>query len=247
MSVLGRTGVSISQSGDEVFYASDAVPLSREEQDEVALARADLVRVGRKMAGGRLVVGSAGNLSVRVGNLVVITPSGIDYDQIREESMCVVDPTGLQLAGDGRPSSEYQMHRRIYDTTPAGAVVHTHSMAAVAASTLCDELPAIHYAILRLGGPTVRVARYETFGSDALSESAGVALRDRYAALLQNHGAVAVGATLREAYGRAELVEWLAEVWVRACQVGQPRILDQAELAAVAEQSRRRRYEGVAG
>lgn len=139
------------------------------------------------------------------------------------------------------------MHRMIYQACAAGAVIHTHSMAAVAASASCDEIPAVHYSILRLGGPTVRVARYQTFGSGELAHSAADALAGRYAALLQNHGAVAYGSALAEAYARAELVEWLAEVWIRCAHLGEPRILDDAELAAVAEQAQRRRYVQAGG
>ena len=137
------------------------------------------------------------------------------------------------------------MHRLIYDTFGAGAVVHTHSTAAVAVSITCAELPAVHYSILRLGGSTVRVAPYQTFGSDGLAGAAQDALTDRSAALLQNHGVIAFGTDLSEAYQRAEVVEWLCDIYIRAKSLGNPRILDAEELAAVAEQARRRRYEGA--
>lgn len=226
----------------------EALGLSPEVSQAVAAARADLVRYGRKMAGDRLVVGSAGNLSVRVGDLVVITPSGVDYGDIGEDDICVVDASGLQVAGRGRPSSEYPMHRMIYDTWPgAAAVVHTHSAAAVAASVTTDEIPAVHYAILRLGGPTIRVAPYATFGSAELARSATAALDGRYAALLQNHGVIAHGPALAAAYARAELAEWLAEVWARSRQLGEPRILNDDELASVARQAERRRYVQAGG
>lgn len=226
----------------------EALGLSPEVHQVAVAARADLVRYGRKLAADRLVIGSAGNLSVRVGDLVVITPSGVDYGDIGEDDICVVDAAGQQVAGRGRPSSEYPMHRMIYDTRQdAGAVVHTHSAAAVAASVTCDEIPAVHYSILRLGGPTVRVAPYATFGSGELATSAAGALDGRYAALLQNHGVIAYGSALADAYARAELVEWLAEVWARSRHLGEPRILDDVELASVARQSERRRYVQAGG
>jgi L-fuculose-phosphate aldolase len=213
----------------------------------VDAARAEVARLGRRMLADRLVVGSAGNLSTRVGDLTVITPTGVGYELIEPYDVCVLAADGTQIAGAGRPSSEYPMHRMIYDTCGAAAVVHTHSVAAVAASTVCHEIPAVHYSILRLGGPTVRVAGYRTFGSDDLAGSARIALVDRYGALLQNHGAIAYGATLAEAYLRAELIEWLADVWARARLIGEPRILDEAELAAVREEARRRAYAGAGG
>jgi L-fuculose-phosphate aldolase len=205
-------------------------------------ARASLVRYGQRMAADRLAVGSAGNLSIRLGDTVVMTPTGVNYDRIADRNICVLDAEGTALGGEGARSSEWPMHRRIYDLTDAGAVVHTHSPFAVAISTVCDELPAVHYSVLRLGGPTVRVAPYTTFGSDGLADAASAALDGRSAALLQNHGAVAYGASIDEAYDRALLLEWLAEVYWRARLAGSPRILSDAELDAVREAASRHRY-----
>lgn len=208
----------------------------------IGTARSALVHYGNKMVADRLVVGSAGNISVRVGEMVVMTPSGVAYDQLADTNICVLDADGNLLDGQGKRSSEWPMHRRIYDLTQATAIVHTHSPFAVAVSTICDELPAIHYSILRLGGSTVRVAPYTTFGSDGLAGFVGAALADRTAALLQNHGAVVHGTSLAEAYDRALLLEWLAEVYWRARIAGSPRILDSAELDDVREAARRRAY-----
>jgi L-fuculose-phosphate aldolase len=223
----------------------DSGPTASGDPDLIRAAAAHLVAFGKRMVRDRLVVGSAGNLSVRVGDSIVITPSGVSYHAIRESDICVVDAAGDKASGDGRISSEYPMHRMIYDTSDARAIVHTHSTAAVAVSITCTELPAVHYSILRLGGSTVRVAPYQTFGSDGLAGAAQDALADRSAALLQNHGVIAYGTTLEEAYERAELVEWLCDIHIRAVSLGTPRILDADELAAVREQARRRRYEGA--
>jgi L-fuculose-phosphate aldolase len=205
-------------------------------------ARASLVHYGQRMAADRLAVGSAGNLSIRLGDTVVMTPTGVNYDQIAERNICVLDAEGVLLDGEGARSSEWPMHRRIYDLTGAGAVVHTHSPFAVAISTVADEIPAVHYSVLRLGGTTVRVAPYTTFGSDGLADAASAALDGRSAALLQNHGAVAYAASIDEAYDRAVLLEWLAEVYWRARLAGSPRILSDAELDAVREAASRHRY-----
>ncbi len=209
-------------------------------------ARAALVRFGQKMAADRLVVGSAGNLSIRLDDTVIITPSGVDYEQVAENNICVLDAEGNLLDGDGQRSSEWPMHRRIYDLTGARAVVHTHSPFATTISTVCEELPAIHYTILRLGGPTVRVAPYTTFGSDGLAGHAAAALDGRAGALLQNHGAIVYGKTIDEAYDRALLLEWLAEVYWRAKLIGSPRILSEAELDDVSRTARALRYPGGA-
>jgi L-fuculose-phosphate aldolase len=157
----------------------------------------------------------------------------------------VLDPGGTIVAGTGRRSSEWPMHRRIYDLAPAArAVVHTHSPFAVAVSVICDEVPAVHYQVLQLGGHTVRVAPYSTFGSDGLAGNVAGALDGRTGALLQNHGVIAYGSTLQEAYDRAQLLEWLCEVYWRARLAGNPRILSAAELDAVSEAARRHGYQG---
>lgn len=204
-----------------------------------------LVLLGHRMVRDRLVLGSAGNLSARVGDIILMTPSGVNYDEIAEASICVLDAGGTMLAGDGKRSSEWPMHRNIYDITEARAIVHTHSPFAAAVSTVCDEIPAIHYSILRLGGPTVPVVPYTTFGSATLADLAGAALAHRTGALLQNHGAVVYGRSLAEAYDRALLLEWLAEVYWRALLVGSPRILDAAELDDVREAARRHQAGGA--
>lgn len=220
---------------------------SAEAATACAEARAALVRYGRRLVADRLVVGTAGNISVRVGNRIVMTPSGLSYDQVTPESVNVLDAEGTIVAGTGKRSSEWPLHRKIYDLTQANAVVHTHSPFCVAVGTICDEIPAVHYSVLRLGGATVRVAPYITFGSDGLAGNATAALKDRFAALLQNHGAIAYGSSLEEAYDRVQLAEWLAEVYWRARLAGTPRILSSAELDAVVEQARRHRYRGGGG
>ena len=210
----------------------------------IAEARAAVVRYGVRLVADHLVVGAAGNISIRIGDTIVMSPSGLNYDQVTEESVNVLDADGTIIDGTGRRSSEWPMHRRIYDLTPARAVVHTHSPYSVAVGAICDEIPAVHYSVLRLGGPTVRVAPYTTFGSDGLAGNVAAALDGRFAALLQNHGTIAYGATIEEAYDRAQLLEWLAEVYWRARLAGTPRILDSAELAAVTEAARAHRYRG---
>jgi L-fuculose-phosphate aldolase len=205
-------------------------------------ARAALVRYGQRLVADHLVVGSAGNISARVGDMIVMTPSGLNYDQVTAEHVNVLDAGGTILAGTGQRSSEWPMHRKIYDLTPARAIVHTHSAFCVAIGAICDEIPAVHYSVLRFGGPTVRVAPYTTFGSDGLAGHVAAALEGRSAALLQNHGAIAYGASLEEAYDRAQLVEWMAEVYWRARLAGTPRILDREEIEAHREQARRHLY-----
>lgn len=206
-----------------------------------------LIEHGRRLNPDGLAVGPAGNLSVRLGELVAITPSQVRYDAITPESVCFVTVDGTPVGGAGRVSAETPMHLLVYRSTDAAAIVHTHSPLAVAASTVVDELPAVHYCVLRAGGgPTIRVAPYERFGSEELARGALEGLTGRTAVILQNHGAIAYGADLAEAYERAQLVEWLAEVYLAARGHGAMRILSEDELGQVASESARRRYGGSA-
>jgi len=209
---------------------------------ELTAARAELVSYSARLLDDGLAVGSAGNLSVRVGDVVAITPSGVPYHRVRPQDICLVAMDGTELAAAQTPSSETPMHLGIYAATGASAIVHTHSPEVIALSASRDELPAIHYAITGLGGP-VRVARYVRFGSEGLAAAAVEAMAGRSAAILQNHGAITCGRGLTEAYDRALLLEWLARTYRLALSYGAaPRILSAAELAEVTAEARRRRY-----
>jgi L-fuculose-phosphate aldolase len=201
-----------------------------------------LIHYGRRLNTDGLAVGPAGNISVRLGDRILITPSQIPYDRITPESICVLDQDGAQVGGTGTPSAETPLHVGIYARSTARAIVHTHSPCAVAVSATLTELPAIHYAILRLGGSTVRVAPYARFGSDELAGSVLDAMGDGNAAIMQNHGTVTCADDLDTAYERAQLLEWLSGVYRDARLLGEPRILDEDELAQVSAESRRRRY-----
>jgi L-fuculose-phosphate aldolase len=211
------------------------------DDGDLQTAREQLVSYCGRLVADGLAVGAAGNMSVRVGDLVAITPSGVSYTELDPSDICIVTLAGEETDAPETPSSELPMHLAVYAATGAGAVVHTHSAEVIALSASRDELPAVHYAIVGLGGP-VRVAAYTRFGSAGLAEAAVSALEGRRAAILQNHGAICYGRTLSEAYDRALLLEWLARVYRLACAHGTPRILSQAELDEVATESRRRRY-----
>jgi L-fuculose-phosphate aldolase len=206
-------------------------------------ARAALAALGPRMLADGLAVGRAGNLSVRVGDAVAITPSGVSYDELRPADICVVAVAGGALTQPtGRvPSSETPLHLAIYAATPALAVVHTHSPEVVALSTVRDVLPAIHYTIAMLGGP-VRVIPYARFGSPELAALTAAGLRGRSAVILGQHGAVCSGASLAQAYERAQLLEWLARCYRLAGAYGRPKVLTDGQLAQVAAELTRRDY-----
>ena len=200
-------------------------------------ARAAVAATGRRMHADGLVTGTAGNVSVRVGGLIAVSPSGREYAATGPGDVSVVDLDGRVVDGPHTPSSETPLHLALYTGAEGdriGAVVHHHGLHSTAVSLVHERLPPVHYYVVRLGGPP-RVAPYATYGTEQLAAAVRTAVAGRSAALLQNHGAVAHGATAEEAYERSHLVEWLCQLYTTAAPLGTPRLLDEAELAAVAE------------
>jgi L-fuculose-phosphate aldolase len=203
--------------------------------------REEIVALARRMAGDDLAPGTSGNLSIRRGGLVAITPSGVAYDLMAGEDICLVHVAdGTPLPGL-TPSTETPMHLAVYRATEAAAIVHTHSPFVVALSTVLDELPAVHYAMADLGG-IVRVAPYTRFGTADLASNAVAALAGRNAVILRNHGALTCGPTLARAYDRARVLEWLARVYWHARLAGAPQTLSEADLTEVADATAELRY-----
>jgi L-fuculose-phosphate aldolase len=189
---------------------------------------------GRRMTGDRLVVGTSGNLSIRVGDLLAVSPAGHAYETLTPDLVGGQDLDGPPVQGELAPTSELPLHQLIYAHTDAAAVVHTHSTAATVVSTVVEELPTIHYILAVMGGP-IRVAPYATFGSQELADNVVAAIEGRSGVLLANHGAITFGPTIEVAYDRALYLEWVAEVWLRAHSLPgfTPRILGDAEMAEV--------------
>jgi L-fuculose-phosphate aldolase len=208
-------------------------------------ARHALVAGARVVAEGGLVSASAGNLSMRSGDEMLITPRGARLEAIDPAHCVRVRLADGAVAGDlpdgVAASSETPLHRAVYETTDAKAIVHTHATFSTVMSTLVDEIPAVHYVTTQFGG-RVRVAPYATFGSDELADNVAAALEGRRAALLANHGTVAIGDTVEEAVDLTIQLEWLAEVAYRATLAGRPRLLGDEQLGAVVEQARALRY-----
>ncbi|WLQ33094.1 class II aldolase/adducin family protein [Streptomyces castrisilvae] len=206
------------------------------DRDAIAQAWEAVVATARRTAAEGLVVGTSGNVSARVGDTVLVTPSGVPYERLRPEDAVGVDPEGNQILGELAPTSELPLHLAVYRNTGATAVVHTHAVHATAVSTLVTEVPTVHYAAAVLGG-TVRVAPYARYGTVELAENMLTALRDRTGCLLANHGTVTYGATLDEAYDRTAQLEWLCRVWLTASSVPgrSPALLTPDQLDEVGE------------
>ena len=206
--------------------------------------REEIIRACRKLSAAGLVVGTAGNVSVRVGDLVAVTPSGVDYGELAASDVGVHRLDGAPVEARLAPTSELPLHLAVYGADAGAgagagawagpaAIVHTHSVAATAVSTLADEVPALHYYVAMFGG-AVRVAPYATYGTDELASNAVHALRGRTACLLGSHGAVTTGPDLKTACDRAVYLEWVCDVYLRAAAAGTPRLLPPGEIEAVA-------------
>ncbi|MFI9176230.1 class II aldolase/adducin family protein [Streptomyces lincolnensis] len=211
----------------------------RRVRPEEAHAWEALVATARRTVSDGLVVGTSGNVSVRVDDTVLVTPSGVPYDRLAPDDITGVDLDGRQVLGTLVPTSELPMHLAVYRTTDARAVVHTHAVHATAVSTLVPELPAIHYMSGALGG-AVRVAPYATYGTDELAENMLHALADRSGCLLQNHGTLTHGATLDQAFDRTAQLEWMCRLWLTASSVPglTPSLLSEAQVAEAGERLR---------
>ncbi|MFJ1655555.1 class II aldolase/adducin family protein [Streptomyces sp. NPDC088337] len=209
------------------------------ELGETARAWQALVAAARRTVADGLVVGTSGNVSARVGDTVLVTPSGVPYDRLTDDDITGVGLDGRQVLGTLVPTSELPMHLAVYRSTDAGAVVHTHAVHATAVSTLVTELPLIHYMAGALGGP-VRVAPYATYGTEELAGNMLRALAGRTGCLLRNHGTVTYGATLDQAYDRTAQLEWMCRVWLAASGVPglTPALLTPEQLAAAGERLR---------
>jgi L-fuculose-phosphate aldolase len=204
-------------------------------------AKLDVIEYANRMLTEGLVKGTSGNVSVRVGDQVAITPGSVSYPDITPDLVAIVDLDGNHVGG-GRPSSETPLHTLVYRESDAEAVVHTHSIYATTLACTVDELPAVHYMIHAFGGDTVDVSDYERFGSDELAAAVHKALGDRRGVLLRNHGAVVHGPSLSRAYDLAVLLEWLSELYWRSSIFGEPKILSHEQLEEVATEAGRRSY-----
>ena len=204
-------------------------------------AREAVAAAARSLAADGLVHGTAGNVSVRTGDAVAVTPTGAELGELDAAEVALVDLEGRQLDGPLAPTSELGLHLGIHADRGDGAVVHTHAPMATALSCVLDELPVVHYQALLLGGP-VRVAPYATFGTPELAQHVRRALEGRAAALMANHGTVAVAGDAATAVELTRLLEWECDLYWRAAAVGTPRTLDAEQQQAVFDQAAALRY-----
>ena len=191
--------------------------------------REELAAAARRVADEGLVVGTGGNLSVRDGDDVLVTASGVDLARCTADDVVAVGLDGTPRDPDAAaPTSELPLHLGVYADSGCAAVVHVHAPWSTAVACVLDELPVAHYQQLLLGGP-IRVAPYATFGTPEPAAGVRAALEGRSVALMANHGAVAHGSSLEQALERALLLEWLCALHHRASALGLVRTLTEEQ------------------
>jgi L-fuculose-phosphate aldolase len=179
--------------------------------------------------------GSTGNVSLRCGEGMLITPTGMGADDLRPQDMVWRGWDG-SLRGAWQPSSEWHFHQAIYLARPElSAVLHTHSMHAAALACLRRPLPSFHYMVAVAGGDDVPCVPYHLFGTEALSAAVAAAFAERDACLMANHGLVAGGVTLARAMKVLQEIESLCEIYLKALAVGEPTLLTREQMSDVIE------------
>lgn len=197
--------------------------------------RREVIATALKMNALGINQGKSGNVSTRVADGFLITPTGIAYDKTKPEDIVEVRMDG-GFSGSVLPSSEWRFHRDIYAARDdVHAIVHTHSTFATTIAVHGKDIPAFHYMIAVAGGDNIRCAPYATFGTQELSDAAVAALQDRKACLLAQHGMIACESSLEKALALAVEVESLARMYWQALQIGTPPLLDAAEMQTVIE------------
>ena len=182
--------------------------------------------------------GTSGNLSVRCGSDMLITPSAVPYDRLIPAMIAKMPIHGDYGAWSGPlpPSSEWRFHLDILQAKPeTGAVIHTHALHATTLSLLRKPIPAVHYMIAAFGGPTIRCTEYAPFGSKELSDLVLEGLVDRQGVLLGQHGMIVTGQDIGQALWRAVELETLAKMYLLALSVGDPLVLSDDEIMRTVE------------
>jgi L-fuculose-phosphate aldolase len=200
--------------------------------------RQKIINLCLKMNSTGLNQGTSGNISARYKGTMLITPSGIPYEQLTPKDIVSMSLEHDRYEWDGKnkPSSEAHFHRHILRTRPEfGAVVHTHSTYTTAVSINRKSIPACHYMIAAFGGNSVRCADYATFGTPELSDNISKAMQDRSACILANHGLIAAGKDLDKAMWAAVELETLCKQYYYATQMGEMVVLPDDEMLTIIE------------
>ena len=195
--------------------------------------RQAIIDACRRMNALGINQGTSGNISVRHGDGLLITPTSTPYETMTADQIVFMKMDG-SFASNQRPSSEWRFHLDILRARPeAEAVVHMHPTYCTILAIMGHEIPSIHYMIAAAGGDSIRCAPYATYGTQELSQHALKALDGRFACLLGHHGMIAIGSSLEKALWLAVEVETLARQYHGCLQIGDPPLLSADEIERV--------------
>jgi len=199
--------------------------------------RETVVRFGNKLITSGLTTGTGGNLSIlnREQGIAAISPSGMEYSEMKLEDVVILDMDGNVVEGRKKPSSEYGFHLALYKKRmDVCSVVHTHSPYATTMACLHWEIPAVHY-LVGFSGDKVPVAPYATFGTEELAQNITMTIKNYNAVLMANHGMLAVGDSISRAFAVAEEIEFVARIYYQTKCVGLPPLIPKKEMDRVLE------------
>ena len=180
--------------------------------------------------------GASGNVSVRTGSGLLISPSGIAPERLKPTDPVALSLSGKQISGSIKPSTEWPMHTAIYEARPdINAIVHCHSTFATTLACARQTIPSFHYMVAMAGGTDIPCTPYALFGSEKLANFTAEALQSRNACLMANHGQMAIGKTLEDAINLAAEVEELAKQYWATLQLGTVNLLNESEMKEVIE------------
>ncbi len=200
--------------------------------------KADIVARARELDAGGLNRGSSGNLSVRDGDTMLITPSAVAYGALEPDMIARMPLEGRygDWEGPRKPSTEWRFHLDLMRARPEiGAIVHTHAPFSTILAIARKPIPAIHYMMAAFGGSDIRVADYACYGTSALSEAVVAAMEGRSGCLMANHGMSTAGPDLTRATWLAFELEALAHQYYHVLAIGGGHVLGEAELAETAK------------
>lgn len=202
--------------------------------------RQQLVDMSLRLYNEHLIVGTWGNLSMRVRRngeeFYIVTPSGMEYETTKMEDIIVVDKEGKVISGNRKPTTELRMHIKIYeDRQEINAIIHTHSPFATACAVVGMGIPMMVEDMIQHIGGNIRIAKYALPGTDELAANVCQAIEDRKAALLKNHGAIGIGESLKDAYKSCALTEKSAQILTYAKNLGHIHLISTEDAAIMVE------------
>ena len=196
--------------------------------------KSDIIKYAKMLNSKKLSALRSGNISIRYKHGFFITPSGKKYSSLKNSDIIFVNLEGIFNKKKGIPSSEWKFHQDIYKKRKeANAIVHAHSTNATAISTHKKGIPAFHYMVAMAGGFDIKCSKYATFGTRALSKNILLALKNRKACLISNHGQIAFEKNISKAFELAEEVENISLQYITSLKLGKPKILSIKEMKKV--------------